>query len=157
VWLPRAGSALRHLLHDGETLLRQLLRRRQKASGVSRAALGCVAASFDSATWRVRVTAEQREALAVMLCAMYWRGCRHPAALGCASLHPPTGLVRWVSRFTVCQQVDHGRQILNMLVAEERRVHAFARQLVGRLVPGSAKSGRAVALLPEMLCADGPQ
>jgi len=66
---------------------------------------------------------DQRETLAALLCAMYWRGCRHPLALGTAQLHPPTALVRWLSRFTVQQQVDHGRQILDALVAEKVRVH----------------------------------
>jgi len=86
---------------------------------------------------------------------MYWRGCRHPLALGTAQLHPPTALVRWLSRFTVQQQVDHGRQILDALVAEKVRVHDFALQVVGRMLLQRGAQSRWVALLPDLLrCID---
>jgi len=49
-------------------------------------------------------------------------------------MHPPTALVRWVSRFTVQQPVDRGRQVLDALVAEEARVHDFASQVRRLLV-----------------------
>ena len=80
--------------------------------------LTALARGFDAPRWRLKVAADQRETLAALLCAMYWRGCRHPLALDAAPLHPPTALVRWLSRFTVQHQVDHGRQILDALVAE---------------------------------------
>jgi len=82
---------------------------------------------------------------------MYWRGCRHPLAVHAAQLHPPTTLVRWLSRFTVQQQVDHGRQILDALVAEKARVHYFALQLVRRMLPQRVAQSRSVALLPDLL------
>jgi len=86
---------------------------------------------------------------------MYWRGCRHPLALGTAQPHPPTALVRWLSRFTVQQQVDHGRQILDALVAEKVRVHDFALQVVGRMLLQRGAQSRWVALLPDLLrCID---
>jgi len=49
-------------------------------------------------------------------------------------MHPPTAPVRWVSRFTVQQQFDRGRQIPGEPVAEEARVHDFTLQVVRRLV-----------------------
>jgi len=42
---------------------------------------------FNAQRWRLKVAADQRETLAALLCAMYWRGCRHPLALGTAQLH----------------------------------------------------------------------
>jgi hypothetical protein len=47
--------------------------------------------------------------------------------------------------------VDHGREILDLLAAEEARVHTFACQLVDRLLPKTTSPPRAVPLLPEML------
>jgi len=85
------------------------------------------------------------------LCAIYWRGCRHPLAPGTAQLYPPTTLVRWVSRFTVQQQVDHGRQILDAFVAEEARVHDFALQVVGRMLPQRGAQSHWVTVLPDLL------
>jgi len=97
------------------------------------------------------------QTLATLLCAMYWRGCRHPLALDAAQLHPPTTLVRWLSRFTVQQQVDHGRQILDALVAEEARVHDFALQVVRRMLPQRGAQSHWVALLPDLLRCVEPQ
>ena len=82
---------------------------------------------------------------------MYWRGFRHPASLESAPLHPPTTLVRWLSRFTVQQQADHGRQILDALIAEEALVHALASELVRRMLPERGAASRWIALLPELL------
>ena len=93
----------------------------------------------------------QRETLAFMLVSMYWRGCRHPASLSCPPLHPSTALVRWISRFPVGHQVDHGREILDLFAAEEARVHDFACQIVDRLLPKTTTLTRVVPLLPEML------
>lgn len=45
------------------------------------------------------------------LFAMYWCGASHPAALFNASLHPPTGLVRWISQFHMNQQRIEMREI----------------------------------------------
>jgi hypothetical protein len=65
--------------------------------------------------------------------------------------------VRWLSRFTVQQQVDHGRQILDLLVAEEARVHDFALQVVRRMLPQRGAQSRWVALLPDLLRCIDPQ
>jgi hypothetical protein len=87
-----------------------------------------------------------------MLISMYWRGCRHPASLCCPPLqHPSTALVRWISRFSVSDQVEHGREVLDLLAAEEARVHDFACELIDHMVPKAATFSRAVSLLPEML------
>lgn len=148
---PGTKSLVRDLLRRGETLLKRLLRRRQRASGVSPSALALLASTFDTRTWRVTVEPAQREALAFMLVSMYWRGCRHPASLSCPPLHPSTALVRWISRFPVNRQVVHGREILDLFAAEEARIHDFACQLVDRLLPKTTTLTRAVPLLPEML------
>jgi hypothetical protein len=151
VWRPRTASVYRNLLSDGEKLLHKLLRRRQRRSSASLSALACIARTFDDKTWRVTIEPAQHDTVVFMLISMYWWGCRHPASLCCPRLHPPTALVRWLSRFTVGQQVDHGRQILDMLVAEEARVYLFACRLVEHLMPRAPKFIRAVVLLPEML------
>ena len=51
------------------------------------------------------------DAAAWALFAMYWCGASHPAALFNKSLHPPTGLVRWISQFHVDQQRTRVREI----------------------------------------------
>lgn len=150
-WRPRTASALCELYRDGEALLKQLLRRRQQTVGVSLQGVNTIASSFDSSTWRVRVDPAQREVFVFMLITMYWRGCRHPAVLYCPALHPPTALIRWIARFTVQQQVDHGRQILDLLTAEEARVHDFAKSVVEHLLHRAVGATCAVALLPDML------
>lgn len=155
--MTRTKSMVRNLLRRGETLLKRLLRRRQRAPGVSPSALALMASTFDTRTWRVRVEPAQRETLAFMLVSMYWRGCRHPASLSCPPLHPSTALVRWISRFPVDRQVDHGREILDLFAAEEARVHDFACQLVDRLLPKTTTLTRAVPLLPEMIRAIEPE
>ena len=72
-------------------------------------------------------------------------------------MHPPTALVRWVSRFTVKQPVDRGRQVLDALVAEEARVNDFALQVVGRMLPQRSAQSRWLALLPDLLRCIDPQ
>jgi len=156
-WRSRTGSDIRTLLSDAESLLKCLQRRRCSAMNIRPRMLTALARGFDAQRWRLMVAADQRETLAALLCAMYWRGCRHPLALGTAQLHPPTALVRWLSRFTVQQQVDHGRQILDALVAEEARVHDFALHLVHRMLPQRGAQSRWVALLPDLLRCIEPQ
>lgn len=51
------------------------------------------------------------DAAAWTLFAMYWCGASHPAALFNKSMHPPTGLVRWISQFHVEQQRTQAREI----------------------------------------------
>lgn len=61
---------------------------------------------------------------------MFWRGCRHPGALREAPLHPATGLVRWLSTFSVVQQHNDERAVLLALVEAERAVLGLATELV---------------------------
>ena len=150
-WCSRTGIDIRTLLRDAESLLKCLQRRRCSTMNIRSRMLTALARGFNAQRWRLKVAADQKETLAALLCAMYWRGCRHPLALGTAQLHPPTALVRWLSRFTVQQQVDHGRQILDALVAEEARVHDFALQVVGRMLPQRGAHSHWIALLPDLL------
>ena len=57
--------------------------------------------------------------LVFILISMYWRGCRHPASLCWPSLHPSTALERWISRFSLVYQLDHGREILDLFAAAQ--------------------------------------
>ena len=150
-WRPKTSSDFRTLLQDAESVMQTLLRRRRRAQHVHPGALTALARTFDIDRWRLRIDPRQPETLALLLCTMYWRGCRVPAAINSAPLHPSTGLVRWLSQFTVQEQADHGRQVLNALAAEEARVHEFAMQLARRMLPTRAASWRWVVVLPELL------
>jgi hypothetical protein len=81
----------------------------------------------------------------------YWSGCRHPLFLFAQPLHPPTGLVRWLSSFTVKDQVDHGRLLLARLADEEQRMFDFAMTLTERIDAMTANRDRGFVLLPELL------
>lgn len=59
----------------------------------------------------VEATALAADAAAWTLFAMYWCGASHPAALFNKSLHPPTGLVRWITQFHIEQQATQVREI----------------------------------------------
>ena len=150
-WSPRTSSDFRTLLQDAESVMKTLLRRRRRTQDVHPRALTALARTFDIDRWRLKVDPQQQETLALLLCTMYWRGCRVPAAINSTPLHPPTGLVRWLSQFTVQQQADHGHQILDALAAEEARVHEFALHLARPMLPMRAASSRWVVVLPELL------
>ena len=151
LWRPRTSSDFHTLLHDAESVLNSLQRRRRSRLGLRPRMLTALASTFNAHRWRLKVEARQQDTLVLLLCTMYWRGCRHPSAIDSAPLHPPTALVRWLSRFTVQRQVDHGRQILEALVAEEARVHEFALELARRMLPERGLPSRWVALLPDLL------
>jgi hypothetical protein len=150
-WRPRTSSDFRTLLQDAESVLQKLLRRRRRAQHVHPGALTALARTFDIDRWRLRIDPRQRETFALLMCTMYWRGCRVPAAINSSPLHPPTGLVRWLSQFTVQEQADQGGQVLDALAAEEARVHEFAMQLARRMLPTRAASWQWVVVLPELL------
>lgn len=82
-----------------------------------------------------------------LLAAMHWNGCRHPAALRCEPLHPPTGLVRRLSMFEVGRQIECAGEIQVALV---RRMAAVERQSQW-LIDEMLRRGSDVALLPELL------
>ena len=151
VWCPRTSSDFRTLLGDAEAVLSSLLRRRRKQLGLRPRAMAALASTFDPHRWRLRVDANQHNALTALLCTLYWCGFRHPSSIDSPALHPPTALVRWLSRFTVQQQADHGRQILDALLAQEALVHAFASDLVRRMLPQRGAALRRIALLPDLL------
>lgn len=149
-WQPGMASSFRTLLKDAESVLHLLLRRRRHALKVHPRELTALAMSFDIQRWRVRLEPRQHHAFALLLCAMYWRGCRIPLAINSAPLHPSTALVRWLSQFTAQQQTDYGRQILNALAAEEKRVHESASALARRFLPSEGKP-RWTVVLPELI------
>lgn len=150
-WSARTSSDFHTLLQDAEAVVKTLLRRRRRAVEVGPQALVALAQTFDIGRWRLWIDPHQRDALALLLCTMYWRGCRLPSSINTAPLHPSTGVVRWLSTFTVRQQADHGRQILGALAAHEARVHEAALQIAHRLLPKRAVSPRWVVVLPELL------
>ena len=88
--------------------------------------------------------------LVFMLILMYGRGCRHPASLCCPPLHPSTAPERWISRFSLVYQVDHGREILDLFAAAEARGHDFACQAIARTMPRTTSSPCAVPLLSKL-------
>ena len=145
----RSGAGGRHLLAQGEALLRKLLRRRRDRLGLSRHDLVQVATGFDGHT--LRAPAGPAAAVGFVLVSMYWEGCRHPLSLFARPLHPPTGLVRWLTGFTVQEQVDHGRVLLTQLAQEEQRMFEFAMHLIGRIDAMTVNHGRGLVLLPELL------
>lgn len=147
---PRADACARTVLKQCEALLRQLLRRRRRALGLSRGELQRLADGFDSGSLRAAPECSA-PALAFVLTSMYWCGYRHPRSLFIAPLHSPTGLVRWLTRFCVQEQVDHGQQLLERLVLEEQRIDLFANVLVRRIQAMTARHGRGVVLLPDLL------
>lgn len=150
-WQPGTASSFRTLLQEAESVLHLLLRRRRCALDVHPRDLTALATSFDIQRWRVQLEPRQHHAFALLLCAMYWRGCRIPLAINSAPLHPSTALVRWLSHFTAQQQTDHGRQILHALAAEEKRLHDIAFELVRRLIPSEGKPPRWAVVLPELI------
>lgn len=86
------------------------------------------------------------EAAAWMLFAMYWCGTSHPAALFNKSLHPPTGLVRWISQFHIDKQSNQ------MRVVQEQFAHYLGVTKVrcDLLVRRMMKRTGSVALLREL-------
>jgi hypothetical protein len=62
------------------------------------------------------------------------------------------GLLRWLTAFTVMEQVDQGQQLFELLALEERRVFEHARALIERLDRIRAHcSPRGIVLLSELL------
>ncbi|MDO9095396.1 MAG: hypothetical protein Q8R98_03765 [Rubrivivax sp.] len=145
----RTSVGCRNLLAQCEALLRQLLRRRRDTQGLLRSDLVHVAAEFDGNTLRAPVRSVAANAF--LLASMYWDGCRHPLSLFAAPLHPPTGLVRWLTGFSVHKQVEHGRLLLMQLAQEEQRMFEFALRLMTRIDAMTVNRDRGLVLLPELL------
>ena len=98
----------------------------------SEAVIDSAALTEDAATWT--------------LFAMYWCGASHPAALFQNPLHPPTGLVRWISQFHVVQQATQTREIQGLFVDHM----SVTTSQCGLLVRRMAKRTGQVALLAEL-------
>ena len=86
------------------------------------------------------------DAAAWTLFAMYWCGASHPAALFNKSLHPPTGLVRWISQFHVDQQRTQVREIQGWFAHSQGVSRGRCNVLVRRML----KRTDSVALLREL-------
>jgi hypothetical protein len=148
--LPSSTSdrPLEQLLASTEWLMRRWLRQSWAVLRPwERQAILRAVRDFDPARPTIEVTAAQKRGAAWLLAAMHWGGCRHPAALRCEPLHPPTGLVRWLSMFDVRQQVESAGEIHELLI---RRMADMERQSQ-RLIEEMLARGPTVALLPELL------
>lgn len=77
---------------------------------------------------------------------MYWCGVRPPASLYQKPLHPPTGLVRWISVFHINQQAMRAHEIQRQLDHDMSTKVTQCDWLVRRMV----KKTDTVALLQEL-------
>jgi hypothetical protein len=77
---------------------------------------------------------------------MYWCGASHPTALFNKSLHPPTGLVRWISQFHVDQQRIQVRTIQGRFA----HYQVISSDCCDALVQRMLKRTGSVALLREL-------
>jgi hypothetical protein len=145
----RASVSSRCLLKQCEGLLRALCRHRLRTLALRQANIAGVARLFDIDRY---AAVGDAAALAYVLALMHWRGCSMPNFLLRPPLHPPTGLVRWLSTFSVVDQVDSGQLLLEQLAREEARIfeHAFAIvRMMQRMKRRKAR--HSIALLPELL------
>ncbi|MDM0071451.1 hypothetical protein [Variovorax sp. J31P207] len=141
-------SQVEQLLASAEWLMRRRLRQSWGALRPwDRHAILHAVHGFDPSRPIIEVTEAQKRGVAWLLAAMHWNGCRHPAALRCEPLHPPTGLVRWLSMFEVGRQIECAGEIQVALV---RRMAAVERQSQW-LIDEMLRRGSGVALLPELL------
>jgi len=150
----RDGFDSGSLLVACERLLRLLLRRAwRRLSASQRAQLQAAARRYEPE--RPLLVSSQIEPATAAWCmaAMHWRGCSHPAALFCAPMHPATALVRWLSEFSVVEQVQCPRQILAALARDISRTRALSRIVTSAM----AASCDVIPLLPELLSCEGPQ
>jgi hypothetical protein len=109
-------SLLRHWQHDRELDIHHL---------------GQLAHEFDADAGGLPVSAATLGELAWLHQAMYWRGHRHPRSLFQKTLHPYSGVARWLQKFTVLEQFHRPRSIQNQLVltmcAYRRRAELIVR------------------------------
>jgi hypothetical protein len=136
-----------NLLGECEWLLRRSLR--EQWAGLCHAERVQVHAVIDRFDWSspiVEVATITGDAAAWMLFAMVGCGCSHPGALFQKPLHPPTGLVRWVSRFRVDQQTSHADEIQRQFAGDLR----VAAQQCSLMVRRMAKKTGRVALFREL-------
>lgn len=136
-----------NLLATCEWLLRRRLRQDWALleSG-GRAQVLTLVNQFKRDTPVVEATALPADAAAWTLFAMYWCGASHPAALFNKSLHPPTGLVRWISQFHIDQQRTQVREIQRQFAHYLGGARGRCDVLVRRML----KRTGSVAFLPDL-------
>lgn len=108
-----------------------------------------IARSCD-ASLRVLVSVLDREAMAWMLLAMYWKGFSHPMSLIVSPLHPPTGVHRWLMASSERTVFDGPVHDSDRLVRVMRAYRARAVALSALLLKREVLQGR-VRLRPELL------
>lgn len=108
-----------------------------------------IARSCD-ASLRVLVGLLDREAMAWMLQAMYWKGLSHPMSLTVPPLHPPTGVQRWLVASSQCAMLDDLATVWERFVQVMRAYRARALALSVLLLKREVQQGR-VRLRPELL------
>lgn len=125
------------LLGHCEWLLRRQLRLGWRSLGRrGRAQVLAQAKLFNRDKPVVEASTMAVDAAAWTLFAMYWWGVSHPLALFNEALHPPTGLVQWVSQFHVDQQrtrpVEIQRLLVRYLNVTQGRCEVLVRRMVKR-------------------------
>lgn len=120
----RASVSSRGLLKQCEGLLRALCRHRFRTLALRQANIAGVARRFEVDRY---AAVGDTAALAYVLALMHWRGCSVPNFLLRPPLHPPTGLVRWLSAYSVVDEagICHG---------ESASAHHRARRVSPRRV-----------------------
>ena len=122
---------------------------RQEWQTLGRANRGQVLALINRFARSERVIASAtltEDAATWTLFAMYWCGVSHPAALFQKPLHPPTGVVQWISLFHVVQQAAQAGEIQRLFVNHM----SVTTSQCGLLVRRMAKRTGQVALLAEL-------
>lgn len=111
-----ARRTARELLFDCEVLVKALLRRSRRLIGPNATrTVRRISRTFEPRQSTVMVMASDNTALSWMTSAMLWQGMTHPLSLLEPTQHPPTAVVRWLAQFSVEQQVDCAREILDLL------------------------------------------
>ena len=124
-----------NLYGDCEWLLRLRLRQRWgRLRHVERVQIGAMAQRFNWTNPVCEASALNSAAAVWMLCAMYWCGVRHPASLCQKPLHPPTGLMRWISGFHTDQQAMQAREIHRQLDRDMSAMAVRCEWLVRRMM-----------------------
>lgn len=144
---------------DYEAVLRALLRRAgRRLWPQTHQALHRLVQTFLSSDACVQALPCDLEVVAWMLQSMYWRGCRHPQALRCKAIHPPTALHRWLScRRPEPESVGASEDAIANLVREVDRIALrsvdIVRAIGSRQWPGIAR----IPMLPELLTPPQPR
>lgn len=108
-----------------------------------------IARSCD-ASMGVLVGLLDRDAMAWMLQAMYWKGLSHPMSLTVAPLHPPTGVQKWLIASSQCAVLGDHVTVWEHFVQVMRAYRARALALSVLLLKREVQQGR-VRLRPELL------